>query len=833
MSLPKPPSEQVANDVRPEDAQPEPATKSKRPSTPRKPRKPRSSQPAAEPTAPSEQDLASRPAKAPSARPRKPRQSKPAAPLPAKPKRVELPYTEVMPYQPSAPCASCATGVDPLRAACVRITDRGLEFFCSRTCRETQQRAERERAEHIANQAPPALAPEPRTAPRQSSAQPAAPVSEAAPGTRRAMRSLEPVARRIAPSRATTPQWPWLLAALAVGLSFARFPGTMPASALLLTGAAAVFASRSTATREQAGTLGWLAVPLAVAALSLAAVLAHDSRWVVSAAGALLVAWFREHWLERAHALVAALRSELEARSASKVRVWSGGEASHAPRLSDRPLSSLRVGDQVCLEQGAVVPVDGVVEEGEAELLPYPQAQLTEARRAGEAVLAGALLIRGSVRVRATAVGPRRALFRALSMPDRQLENVAPSAQLAMRARALGPGAAVLAVALAAAACAPGSLAAKLASFGAALLALPLLAAARGSLAALQGGVIRASARGVFFRDGAALERAGQVDTAVLRVEGTLVPRTYTLVEVHALSPELDRESLLAWALAVEAAADGHPIARAVRKHAASLGISAPIARRLAYVRGAGVSGLTDGQGALVFGSRAALLQAGVSVAVADREAQLAEQAGHRVVLLALGGHVRGVFVFAQEVRAEARLAVQSLFDLGLEVELVSGDHRNTGEALARTLDVLQLKAELGREQREAELRRLRDGEARVVAIGSAADAGSMLTAADVGVCLEGAPDVHAPGDLRTVAYDVTTASADLCDAAYALSTARESRRALQLVWGLAGAGALLALLGALGVVPAWACVLAALGIDVGCLHPRVLRAPAKSRVLP
>jgi Cu+-exporting ATPase len=303
------------------------------------------------------------------------------------------------------------------------------------------------------------------------------------------------------------------------------------------------------------------------------------------------------------------------------------------------------------------------------------------------------------------------------------------------------------------------------------------------------------------------------------------VPRSYTLVEVHALTPELNGDALLAWARAVESAAEGHPIARAIRKYAETFGIEAPVARRMSYARGAGVSGFTDGQGAVVLGSRAALLQAGVSVAVADREAQAAEHDGHKVVLIALGGHVRGLFVFAQELRTEARVAVQSLFDLGLEVELVSGDHRNTVEALARTLDVLQAKAELGREQREAEVRRLRDGEARVVAIGNAEDAGGMLTAADVGMCLEGAPEVHTPGDLRAIAYDVITASADLNDAAYALRTARETRRALLLVWALSGSAALLALLGALSLLPAWLCALAGLLIDAACLAPRNLRA--------
>ncbi|MET0287478.1 MAG: HAD family hydrolase [Polyangiales bacterium] len=722
-----------------------------------------------------------------------------------------LPITEVMPYQPSVPCASCATGVDPLRAACVRATDRGLEFFCSRVCREAQRAAERARRVE-----PPPVVEAKVKAPVVSAPLPSVPPSRPAPP------SVEPLARRISAGRATTPLWPWLTALAAGAMPWLQQPFATPIAAGVLVASAGVFASRSAATREQAGTVGWLAPVLAVASLSLAAVLAdsgHAKLWIGTAAVALLATWAREHWLERAHAIVAALRAEIEARSASRVRVVGGDN-----QLAERGLNSLRVGDQVWIEQGSVVPVDGVIEHGDAELLPYPQARLTVQRRVGGAVLGGALVIRGALRVRATAVGPKRALLRALATPDRSLESVAPSAQHAARVRALGPGVAALVGAVVCAAITPGTPSTKLAGLGAALAVLPMLAASRGVLNALQRAVIRGAARGVFFRDGAALERAGQIDTAVLRVEGTLVPRAYTLVEVHALAPDVARETLLAWALGAEAAADGHPLARAVRRHAATLGIEPATVRRLAYARGAGVSGLTDGHGALVLGSRAALLQAGVSVAVADREAQQAEQNGHKVVLLALGGHVRGLFVFAQELRGEARLAVQSLFDLGLEVELVAGDHRNTVEALARTLDVLQVKAELTREQREAELRRLRDGEARVAAIGNAEDAGGMLTAADVGVCLEGAPEVHAPGDLRAIAHDLITASGDLRDATYALGVAREARRALLQVWAMAGLACLLALLSALSLTPAWAAVLAALALDAACLRPSMLR---------
>src|SRR5688572_15149151 len=52
-------------------------------------------------------------------------------------------YVRELPYEPSVPCAACARGVDPLRAARVSATDDGLMFFCSPSCLTSYRAAER------------------------------------------------------------------------------------------------------------------------------------------------------------------------------------------------------------------------------------------------------------------------------------------------------------------------------------------------------------------------------------------------------------------------------------------------------------------------------------------------------------------------------------------------------------------------------------------------------------------------------------------------------------------------------------------------------------------
>jgi soluble P-type ATPase len=160
-------------------------------------------------------------------------------------------------------------------------------------------------------------------------------------------------------------------------------------------------------------------------------------------------------------------------------------------------------------------------------------------------------------------------------------------------------------------------------------------------------------------------------------------------------------------------------------------------------------------------GNRHALLNAGVSVAVADREAQRAEAMGRTVVFLAVGGRVRALFVLEDPVRAEARAAVQTLIDLGVEVVLLAGDHRTTVESLARPLDITHIKAELTSEERAHEVTRLRDAGVGVAVVGRAPDDELALATSDVALTLDAAGGVHEG--------DIAVGSDDLRDAADAL----------------------------------------------------------------
>jgi cation transport ATPase len=720
---------------------------------------------------------------------------------------------EAMPYEPSLPCASCRRGVDPLRARAVLSSESGFRYFCDRACLDDYRRDK----------------------PVQRVSAPPSPVGSPQLGSRGEELAQE-VVTVVRPEAALRvfPTWPPWLVLPACALAFWPDGMVRAVCSLALIVALAVVLRAARILEEESGSWGWLLPAAGVLALLAAAARLSDP-WLIVAAGlGVVLCWLRELLAEWTQAPVDALldelahfvplRSRVSQLRSSASSAHSSASSAHSPASSTHSSASsthssassthssassthssasstldaqdadgfetrssftqsVRAGEEVLVESGEVVPVDGVVSAGEATLLPYPAARLPVVRGVGDAVLAGARVTQGSVRLTATRVGKARALFRPASFGQDAASGSASVIRTVERLRSPVVVTTGLSLACVLAFSFASSIAHGVAAIGTAFLALPLFSLVRGVRLSFVASSALGASHGIVFRDAAALERAGRVGAAALSAEGTVTYGTCTLLEVSPLGREQDFIELTALAMGAESAAEGHPIAKAIHDYGSQRGIQPAPLRRVAYTRGRGVTALLDGGGALVLGNRLALLNAGVSVAVADREAQLAEALAHTVVFLAVSGRVRGLFVLEDPMRPEARAAVQTLIDLDLEVVLLGGDHRTTLESLARPLDITHIKAELTAEERAQEIARLREAGVVVAVIGrSPADELSLATA-DIALTLNAAGGVHEG--------DIAVGSDDLRDAADALLLARRARRSVQGVLNAALGGGL------------------------------------------
>ncbi len=500
----------------------------------------------------------------------------------------------------------------------------------------------------------------------------------------------------------------------------------------------------------------WLWVNPAVGALALLGRALVRPRPASSLALSAAVAWVLPliGWIARS-AMADAQRA-LDAQGEALPRT---ARVRRADREDGRTLEAraLRAGEEILVEAGERVAVDGVVRGGEATIEEPGRERVVGP---GHAVLAGSLVRRGALEVLATRAGDDVALARVRAV----LEDGSLDARALRWARA---GLAGLALGLGAW-WALGFSTDPLVTLGLALGALPPGTGFALGRVPLAHALAEAIARGAVFRDRAGLERAGRVRAVVLCARGTLTRGTLELVEVVSLGTLTER-ALLALAAGAESAAPEHPNARAFVDAARARGVRPEPVRRPVALAGRGVLAVNGSGAPIVLGTRALLIAENVAVAPGEEVARSIEAQGRHALFLSIDGRVEAVFGLEDPPRDEARAAVQSLMDRGIDVALVGGESAGTLEALGLSVDVTHVRGEVAPEDRAAAVRAISEVAGRVAVAGRPALDDLALGAADVSIGLEAAGGTGAE-------CTIALTGDDLREAAGALLAARRAR---------------------------------------------------------
>lgn len=473
----------------------------------------------------------------------------------------------------------------------------------------------------------------------------------------------------------------------------------------------------------------------------------------------------------------------------------------------------LRSGEEIEVNAGEIVPADMVVLKGRALVLPWLGQTATASRTEGDLVVAGARVLEGKLLGLTTWTGHERAWARLVLDPYRRVDVHSVMCRMARSTAEIGSiGAALLAGLAAFANNAPMlEVALSAAAAHAALASTAVTAAA--ALHSLRG-VLLAARRGIAFRDHHAWDAASRVTVTVFGGRGTLLLGEPEVVEVEPTG-RASADQVLAWVAGV-AIGQNHPFSQAPARAARRRGVTPDAVRSSHHLQGIGITAVTSSGESLLVGSRALMLQERVSVALSEPRVAELESLGRNVLLVAVSGKLVGLVALQDGLRPGARPAVQHLLDAEIEPVLLSGDARETCEAIARALDIDHIRPEIMPNDRAAEIRRLSEGGARVATIGRPDLDGPMLGAAEVSVALSAAGT--SPGD-----WSVTLASDDVRDAALSLAIAHRARVDTRTAFLLAVAPGVLA---ALAVAfrflpPLFAPVAALLGGAITILHVR------------
>ena len=463
-----------------------------------------------------------------------------------------------------------------------------------------------------------------------------------------------------------------------------------------------------------------------------------------------------------------AIRALLDLAPASARRLdEQGGE-------QDVSLDQVAVGDRLRVRPGDKIPLDGEILEGRSTVdeSMVTGEPLAVTREVGDSVIGGSINGQGSFIMRADKVGRDTLLARIVQMVASAQRSRAPIQGLADKVAGYFVPA-VIAVAVVAFIAwsflgpQPPMAFALIAAVSVLIIACPC-ALGLATPMSIMVGIGRGAGLGVLVRDAEALERMEKVDTVVIDKTGTLTEGKPAVTAVRP-AEGYDEASLLTLVGALEQGSE-HPLAQAIVDRARELELALPDASDFDAQNGKGVTGQVNGK-RLAVGNRLLMDAEGADTGAQDSAAEELRAAGATVIFAAVDGTLAGLLAIADPVKENSEAAVRSLQQSGIRVVMLTGDNHTTAAAVARTLGIDEVEAEVLPEDKGHVVKRLRD-EGRIVAmVGDGINDAPALATADVGIAMGTGTDV------AIESAGITLLRGDLNGIVHALQLSRATMR--------------------------------------------------------
>ena len=400
------------------------------------------------------------------------------------------------------------------------------------------------------------------------------------------------------------------------------------------------------------------------------------------------------------------------------------------------------------------------------------------AKRPGDTVYGATLNTTGALRLRATAVGADSALARITKLVEFAQASKAPIQAMVDRVAAVFVPAVLVVAALTfvgwwALGPEPALTFGLINAVTVLIIACPC-ALGLATPTAIAVGIGRGAEAGVLIRDARALEQAHEVDAVALDKTGTLTEGRPDVTSIEVLVAALAGEDELVRLLASAERGSEHPIASALTREAERRGLDLAWPDAFRAEPGMGVVATIEGR-SVVAGTMSLLAAEGVDVAALGDAAAKAAARGETPLLVALDGRPAGLVTVADRLRPTTPAAVAQLRSLGIEPVMLTGDRRETAEAIAREAGIARVIAEVLPDGKAEAVSALQDEGRHVAMAGDGINDAPALVQADVGIAIGGGSDV------ALEAAPVTLMRADLGGVAAAIALSRATMRTMRL----------------------------------------------------
>lgn len=409
------------------------------------------------------------------------------------------------------------------------------------------------------------------------------------------------------------------------------------------------------------------------------------------------------------------------------------------------PTWQLAKDDLFIVKPGSLVPVDGVVVEGNSSIneAAITGESIPVEKQPGDLVVSATMNKAGRLVCRAVKVGEDTTLSQIIRLVEEASSSKAPIARLADKIAGIFVPV-VMGIALITFAVwllAGGGFEAAMASAIAVLVISCPCALGLATPVAIMVGTGVGAKNGILIKSGDALQSARDVNTVVLDKTGTITEGRPRVTDVLGFDKNLGDIQIISYAAAIEKPSE-HPLAEAIVGEAEARGLTIPRAEEFQAVFGKGVMGSCEGKKCFA-GNQSFMEENGISLTQEQKSAmERLSGEGKTPLLFAVGTALSGIIAVADTVKDTSIQAIRQLHAMNIEVVMLTGDNRRTAEAVQKKLGINQVVAEVLPEDKEKEIRRLQREGRKVAMIGDGINDAPALAAADVGIAIGAGTDV-------------------------------------------------------------------------------------------
>ncbi len=443
------------------------------------------------------------------------------------------------------------------------------------------------------------------------------------------------------------------------------------------------------------------------------------------------------------------------------------------------PIDDVVAGDILIVKPGQKIPVDGIVTEG--------HSSVDESMISGESIpvekLKGSIVIgasinkTGSFKFKATKVGKDTMLSQIIRLVEEAQGSKAPIQQLADKVSAyfvpivvsIGILSAVIWFLFG------FGFAFALMIFVSVLIIACPCALGLATPTAIMMGTGKGAENGILFKSAEALQKAHTLDTIIFDKTGTLTKGKPEVTDVYSVS--MKEDDLLKYAAIAEKNSE-HPLGEAIVNKAKSAKISIPDPDKFNSLTGMGLEARYRGK-TIELGNRKLMKEKKISIAKIEGRLAEFENQGKTAMIIAVNRKAEGIIAVADTLKEHSREAVNALNELGIEVVMITGDNKRTGEAIARQVGIGRVLAEVLPKDKANEIKKLQKKGKKAAMVGDGINDAPALSQADVGIAIGSGTDVAIESG------DIVLVKDDLRDVVIAMELSRYTMKKIKqnLFW--------------------------------------------------